>query len=296
MGIRGPDLQGLVHKNGNISGAFLPGANLRGAQLHRARLKRAILLRATLCDAVLSRADLNWAILKRADARDVDLSDSSLVGANLRCANLERADLRNATAFSADLRDVVLRGANLAQADLRDANLRGSDLTGAILQGGNFLNADLHDADLTGVVAEGANFKGADLTGAVGAESIRHRSQLARKLEEQVAKQRLSAEQQRHLEEQRSPFSRSEIVALFCFSTEAVAARVRDAVRKHSSMPYELRESTNDVALEHFLVCRNSDRDNVVQIKNSLETGYSELEFPLYSVVLAESVLRDSRS
>src|SRR5271157_2476627 len=106
-----------------------------------------------------------------ADISGEELIGADLHGADLYGANLYMSNIRAANLHGADLSSTSLRWAGLSRADLTDADLSNADLIGA-----DFSYAKLDRTNLTGAIVGLTTFANVSLSGAMGLESLRHRS------------------------------------------------------------------------------------------------------------------------
>jgi uncharacterized protein YjbI with pentapeptide repeats len=134
------------------------------------------LSRASLSHIDLMYVDLNGANLSMANMRGARLTGAILADANLSGANLGNTELESAVLVFSDLREAILHKARLFAAllmgaDLRDADLREADLTGA-----DFNQVKLDKTNFSSAVIGSTTFGSLDLRGAIGLETIDHRS------------------------------------------------------------------------------------------------------------------------
>jgi hypothetical protein len=141
------DLQGMLLRGFDFSGANLYSANLQRCTLTGADFDSAFLEDADLSSADLSGAFLGHAHLARCDMRGTIAKDTNFTNADLRECNLREANLQRAC-----LERAVLRGCDLWRANLSRANLRGTNLKLASL-----VSCNLSKADMTGALVYGAS-------------------------------------------------------------------------------------------------------------------------------------------
>jgi uncharacterized protein YjbI with pentapeptide repeats len=134
------------------------------------------LSRTNLSYMDLSYVDLNGANLTLSDLRGAKLSGAILADANLSKANLGNAKLESAILIIADLREAILYKAHLFAGFLMGADLREADLREADLTVVDFNQAKFSKTNFSSAVIGSTTLGSVDLRGAIGLETIDHRS------------------------------------------------------------------------------------------------------------------------